>query len=178
MQNLDIQSAVLHSFLTQSARTKAIGMFKNQKVPILITTDIAARGIDVKTVDLVINYDLPRDHKDFVHRVGRTARGGRVGLAISLVTQYDTNRIKAIEAGIGGEEMRAQEFNEDEALKGSSAVIKAKKKAEVDIVSKGEEETFDKIRDRKHKFREMLLKRKGEISKMVLKNGELEPTFS
>ena len=83
---MDIESALLHSFLTQKARTKSIEMFKNQKVRIFVTTDIAGRGLDIKNVDLVINFDLPRDHKEFVHRVGRAARGGRLGLAVSLVT--------------------------------------------------------------------------------------------
>ena len=162
MQLLGFECAILHSFLTQKARTKSISLFRNQKVSVFITTDLAARGIDIKTVDLVVNYDLPRDHKDFVHRVGRTARGGKLGLAVSLVTQYNVNCLKAIEQGIG-EKMEKQEIDEREALKEMSAVIKAKKKAELDISVKGEDEVFEKMRGRKNEFREMLKKRKTQL---------------
>lgn len=127
-----------------------------------MTTDLSARGIDIKTVDLVINYDLPRDYKEFVHRVGRASRGGRLGLSISLVTQYNLDRLKSIEAGIS-EKMEKHELDEQEALKLMSGVIKAKKKAEMDISVKGEDEFFEKMRDRKNKFREVLAKRKPQI---------------
>lgn len=161
LQLLGFECAILHSFLTQKARTKAIGLFRNQKVSVFVTTDLAARGIDIKTVDLVVNYDLPRDHKDFVHRVGRTARGGKLGLAVSLVTQYNVGYLKAIEQGLG-EKMEKQQMDEREALKEMSSVIKAKKKAELDISVKGEDEVFEKMRGRKAEFREMLKKRKAQ----------------
>lgn len=151
---------MLHSFLTQQARTKSLGLFKNQKTRILLATDLASRGIDIKTVDIVINYDLCRDHKDFVHRVGRCARGGKLGTAISLVTQFDVKRVKSIEAGIN-ETMEAIEIDEEDALKSMSAVIKAKKKAEMTISVKGEADMFEKLRDRKKAFRDSLVKRKS-----------------
>lgn len=158
---LKMEVVILHSFLTQAARTKAISMFKNQQARIFITTDIASRGIDIKTVDIVINYDLPRDHRDFVHRVGRTARGGRVGLAISLVTQSSVGRLKTIEAGLGIE-MTAQDLDEESALKGMSSVLKSIKQAEMDISTKGEDLFFQKIRERKEQFRGMLQKRRPD----------------
>lgn len=137
-----------------------MSLFKNQKTRILIATDLASRGIDIKTVDVVVNYDLCRDEKDFVHRVGRCARGGKLGTAISLVTQFDVKRVKTIEAAIG-ETMEPIEIDEDDALKSMSAVIKAKKKAEMTISAKGEAEMFEKLRERKKMFRESLVKRKS-----------------
>ena len=153
----------MHSFLTQQGRNKSLSLFKNQKTRILLATDLASRGIDIKTVDLVINYDLCRDHREFVHRVGRCARGGRLGTAISLVTQFDIKKIKSIEAGIG-ETMEAIEIDEEDALKSMTAVIKAKKKAEMIISSKGESDMFEKLRARKQVFRDSLTKRK-KVSK-------------
>lgn len=126
---------------------------------ILLTTDLSARGIDVKTVDLVINYDLCQDHREFVHRVGRCCRGGKTGTALSLVTQHDVKRVKAIEAGIG-ETMEAETIDEEAALAGMSSVIKAKKKAEMIISRKGESECFEKLRARKKVFRDSILKKK------------------
>lgn len=159
MKVLGIETSILHSFLTQKDRNKSLSMFKNQKTRVLLATDLASRGIDIKTVDIVINYDLCRDEKEFVHRVGRCARGGKLGTAISLVTQFDVNRVKSIEAGIG-EKMEPIEIDEEDALKSMSAVIKAKKKAEMIISSKGESEMFEKLRARKKEFRDSLVKRK------------------
>lgn len=67
----------------------ALNKFKSGERKILIATDVASRGLDVSNVDLVVNYDIPQNAKDYVHRVGRTARAGKAGRALSLVTQYD-----------------------------------------------------------------------------------------
>ncbi|KAL6539074.1 hypothetical protein OROMI_025400 [Orobanche minor] len=87
LEELDVEVAVLHSFKSQASRLAALYQFKSGKAPLLLATDVASRGLDIPTVDLVVNYDIPRLPRDYVHRVGRTARAGRGGLAISLVTQ-------------------------------------------------------------------------------------------
>lgn len=156
---LGIKSAILHSFLTQKRRNSSLSSFKNQRVDLLLATDVAGRGIDVKSVDLVINYNLPRDHKDFVHRVGRAARGGKIGQAVSIVTQYDLNRVKAIEDGLN-EKMEEEEIDAEMADSKLSEVIKAKKKAELDMSEKGETEIFQKLRMKKGEFRKNILSKR------------------
>lgn len=79
----------LHGQLSQSARLGALGKFRARSRDILVATDVAARGLDIPSVDIVVNFDLPPDSKTYIHRVGRTARAGKSGHAISLVTQYD-----------------------------------------------------------------------------------------
>jgi ATP-dependent RNA helicase RhlE len=78
--------AALHGGKTQSARTEALGMFKQGQTRVLVATDVAARGIDVDDIALVVNYDVPRDPEIYVHRVGRTARAGAQGVAITLMS--------------------------------------------------------------------------------------------
>jgi len=92
-----IESMAIHGDKTQSQRLKALDFFKNQKIPFLIATDIASRGIDINELDLVINYELPQVAEDYVHRIGRTGRAGRAGLAISLVCADEFLQLKAIE---------------------------------------------------------------------------------
>lgn len=77
LDELEIPCAALHSHQAQSARLAALHKFKSGLVPILLATDVASRGLDIPTVDLVLNFDLPIAPRDYVHRVGRTARAGR-----------------------------------------------------------------------------------------------------
>ncbi|NLX62444.1 MAG: DEAD/DEAH box helicase [Tissierellia bacterium] len=87
----------LHGDLKQSQRDKVMNKFRNGNIDILVATDVAARGIDVDDVDAVFNYDIPQDEENYVHRIGRTARAGREGIAISFVTNKDFRRIRTIE---------------------------------------------------------------------------------
>ena len=86
----------LHSDLEQKERDETIILFSNKSYPILIATDVASRGLHIDDVDLVINYDLSLDEKIHTHRIGRTARAGKGGLAISLYTKNDFDRVEII----------------------------------------------------------------------------------
>ena len=79
----------MHSDLQQSERDEVMYQFKSQKINILVATDIVARGIDIDDIQIVINYDVPHDAEDYVHRIGRTARAGTEGLAITFVSEKD-----------------------------------------------------------------------------------------
>ena len=91
----------LHGQLAQSARLGSLAKFKARTRDILVATDVAARGLDIPSVDLVLNYDIPGDSKTYVHRVGRTARAGKAGKAISLVSQYDPEIWLRLERALG-----------------------------------------------------------------------------
>lgn len=91
----------LHGQLSQSKRLGALNKFKSGDKSILVATDVAARGLDIPSVDLVINYDMPTDSKTYIHRVGRTARAGKSGKSISLVTQYEIEMLVRTEEAIG-----------------------------------------------------------------------------
>jgi ATP-dependent RNA helicase RhlE len=84
----------LHSNKSQSARVRALGDFKSGRARVLVATDIASRGIDVPEVSHVVNFDVPNTYEDYVHRIGRTARAGSGGCAISLVSEVDRDRWK------------------------------------------------------------------------------------
>ncbi len=94
-----IRSDTIHGDRTQAAREDALRRFKLGETPVLVATDVAARGIDVKNIGLVINYDLPMDAENYVHRIGRTARAGESGRAMSFCSEIDqdVSRFKAIE---------------------------------------------------------------------------------
>ena len=76
----------IHSLLSQRKRLENIAKFKSRQVRILVATDVASRGLDISNVHLVLNFDLPKNPRDYVHRVGRTARAARGGTAVTLVT--------------------------------------------------------------------------------------------
>jgi ATP-dependent RNA helicase RhlE len=94
-----IRSDTIHGDRTQAAREDALRRFKQGETPVLVATDVAARGIDVKNIGLVINYDLPMDAENYVHRIGRTARAGESGRSISFCSEIDQDvaRFKAIQ---------------------------------------------------------------------------------
>ncbi|OCH95049.1 DEAD-domain-containing protein [Obba rivulosa] len=101
LRTLGFPAVPLHGQLSQSARLGALGKFKSGGRKVLVATDVASRGLDIPSVDVVINYDIPTHSKDYIHRVGRTARAGRSGKSITLVTQYDVELVQRIEATIG-----------------------------------------------------------------------------
>jgi superfamily II DNA/RNA helicase len=91
----------LHGDMQQAAREKAMAKFREDKIKVLVATDVAARGIDVQGVSHVINYSCPEDDKTYVHRIGRTGRAGATGTAITFVDWADTTRWKVINKTLG-----------------------------------------------------------------------------
>lgn len=96
-----VSADALHGDLEQFQRDRVMAMFRNHSVRVLVATDVAARGIDIADLDLVVNYDLPWPAEVYVHRIGRTGRAGRVGVSISLVTPAQKRKLGAIEALTG-----------------------------------------------------------------------------
>ncbi|MBI2653697.1 DEAD/DEAH box helicase [Candidatus Woesearchaeota archaeon] len=91
-----IQSERLHGGLSQNRRKQAIDMFHNKKVDILVASDVAARGLDIKDVSHIINYDIPKTSKEYIHRIGRTARAGEEGKVISLLSEQDHDNFRSV----------------------------------------------------------------------------------
>merc|ERR1712144_59165 len=100
LRSLGFGAIPLHGQLSQTARLGALNKFRAGTRKILVATDVAARGLDIPSVDIVLNYDLPPDSKTYIHRVGRTARAGKSGHAFSIVTQYDVEIFKRTEAAL------------------------------------------------------------------------------
>jgi superfamily II DNA/RNA helicase len=98
----------LHGDMDQSARTAALDQFRKGEIPLLVASDVAARGLDIPIVSHVFNFDVPHHADDYVHRVGRTGRAGRPGTAISIVTSLDGKSMAAIEKLIGQQIPRAE----------------------------------------------------------------------
>ncbi len=101
LRSRGIRARAIHSNRTQEERVRTLEAFRAGDVHVLVATDIAARGIDVDEITHVVNYDVPYAAEDYVHRIGRTARAGRSGVAITLVTPEERRGIKAIERLIG-----------------------------------------------------------------------------
>jgi ATP-dependent RNA helicase RhlE len=91
----------IHSDLDQAGREQTLLEFKSRRLPILVATDILSRGIDIDNIDLVINYDVPNDGEDYIHRIGRTARAETDGMAITFVSEKEQNKFQGIEELLG-----------------------------------------------------------------------------
>ena len=130
----DLPCVALHSLKSQGERLAGLATFKSGLVKILVATDVASRGLDIPQVELVINSNVPASPKDYIHRVGRTARAGRGGMAITLMTQYDVDRVKQIEATINTKLVEF-ETNENEVLPLLRAVMVARREAQLKVRS-------------------------------------------
>jgi ATP-dependent RNA helicase RhlE len=97
LEKANVTAAAIHGNKSQNNREKALNNFREQKIRVLVATDIAARGIDVAQVSHVVNFDLPNDPESYVHRIGRTARAGREGIAIAFCDPEEVKLLKAIE---------------------------------------------------------------------------------
>jgi superfamily II DNA/RNA helicase len=108
LQKHGFSVGALHGDMDQSARTAALDQFRKGEIPLLVASDVAARGLDIPTTSHVFNFDVPHHADDYVHRIGRTGRAGRAGIAISIVTPLDHKSIAAIEKLIGQSVPRAE----------------------------------------------------------------------
>ncbi|KAL6718894.1 ribosomal RNA processing protein [Lecanora helva] len=125
---LGFSAIPLHGQLSQSARLGALGKFRGRTRDVLVATDVAARGLDIPSVDVVLNFDLPDDSKTYIHRVGRTARAGKSGHAISMVTQYDIELFQRIEAALG-KKLNEYEVDKEEVMMLGERVEEAQREA-------------------------------------------------
>jgi superfamily II DNA/RNA helicase len=97
LQKKGWKSRAISSDLEQAEREEVLSGFRNKKYNFLVATDVLSRGIDIDNIEIVVNYEVPKDAEDYVHRIGRTARAGASGLAITLINAYDVNGFAAIE---------------------------------------------------------------------------------
>ena len=120
LRNLNFKAVNINGQLSQQQRLDALNKFKCGERQILIATDVASRGLDIPSVDLVMNFDIPSNSKDYIHRVGRTARAGQQGRAITIVTQYDIETLQKIESLIG---QKLEEYGKNGEIDTKSALI-------------------------------------------------------
>ncbi|KDN43905.1 DEAD-domain-containing protein [Tilletiaria anomala UBC 951] len=164
LTQLSIPNVSLHSLLPQSTRFANLHAFRAHRVPILVSTDVGSRGLDIPEVQCVVNFDVPANWEDYVHRVGRTARNGKSGWAVSFVTERDVELIQSIEAKIGVQlkELKGytdtagtqgrKKVGEERILEKLNKVMTAKRTAKLEM----QDEKFGETRERN--------KRKAELA--------------
>ncbi|CAD6222906.1 unnamed protein product [Miscanthus lutarioriparius] len=157
-EELGYPAVALNSHKSQAQRLLALNRFKSDQVPVLISTDVGSRGLDIQTVDLVINYDMPMSPRDYIHRVGRTARASRGGLAISFVTQKDICLLHEIEDDVG-KQLEAYECSDKEVTKDITKVFKARRLAKMRQRDEGHNEKVEARKEQKKRDRARKRKR-------------------
>jgi len=103
LQKAHLKAKAIHSDLEQNEREEVLRNFRSKQLQILVATDILSRGIDIEDIGLVINYDVPGDAEDYIHRIGRTARAASTGVALTFINEYDQQKFAQIEALIDAE---------------------------------------------------------------------------
>lgn len=149
LSELGVSNVALHSLLTQNRRLAALAKFKSQQVRVLVATDVASRGLDIPTVDLVLNCELPRRAVDYIHRVGRTARAGRRGRAVSLICERDVALVHACEKMSGRDLVKCNDITDDMAVKLLGPVTKACRLTKMKLSDYGFDELVKKMKERK-----------------------------
>lgn len=158
LQKVGARAVVLHSILKQKQRFSSLEQFKSHKARILVATDVASRGLDLPNVAIVVNHNVPGAPRNYVHRVGRTARAGRKGLSITMVSPYDTERVLAIEKIINSK-MTEFELEEEKIIKILTQVQVMKREAELQLQKQhfGEKKKINRMKkgniDKKEKFK-------------------------
>jgi superfamily II DNA/RNA helicase len=121
LQKEGIRADAIHGDLRQANREKTLKDFGDGKLPTLVATDVAARGLDIDAVDVVIHYDVPEDHKAYLHRSGRTARAGQAGIVVTLVQWNQVLEVERIQQRIGLKIPIVEMFSNDSRLKDLAA---------------------------------------------------------
>ncbi|XP_078279996.1 putative ATP-dependent RNA helicase DDX49 isoform X2 [Rhinoraja longicauda] len=177
LRKFNFQCGALHSMMKQRDRFSTLSKFKSSIFKILVATDVASRGLDIPTVHVVINHNTPGLPKIYIHRVGRTARAGRNGISITLVTQYDIHLVHAIEEEI---KTKLQEFSvvEDEVLKILTHVNVTRRQCESELESTDFDEKKE-INKRKQMILEgrdpdLEIKRRKELNKLKEKKHQFQ----
>lgn len=152
LQNMRIRCVPLHSYLSQSERLHSLSLFRSAIIPVLVATDVGSRGLDIPEVALVVNYDLPRNPTDYIHRVGRTARAGREGWSVSFVAERDVELVGAIE-GVTGVTMDEHPMPENSVLENINSVFTARRLASVAMHDGrfGEKQKINKEKNKKRR---------------------------
>ena len=130
----EIKVSHLHSKMTQKNRREDLQKFKGSMTNILISTDLASRGLDIKQCDLVINFDIPLSSLTFIHRAGRTGRIGNKGLCISLVSQYDVEVLNGIEEDLNADFKEIEDIDQDEIMVDTGLVSKGIKLTKMKMI--------------------------------------------
>ena len=133
----EIKVSHLHSKMTQKNRREDLQKFKGSMTNILISTDLASRGLDIKQCDLVINFDIPLSSLTFIHRAGRTGRIGNKGLCISLVSQYDVEVLNEIEEDLSADFKEIEDIDQDEIMVDTGLVSKGIKLTKMKMIKEG-----------------------------------------
>jgi len=129
-----LKTSVIHGDKTSGVRARALSAFKEGKVRVLVATDIAARGLDIPNLAVVMNYDIPHVRGDFIHRIGRTGRAGKKGLAITLVAPKEEVALRDVERLLGKaikrEEIEGYVPKLEKVGRGARKVVDTKKKTD------------------------------------------------
>ncbi|EAN33012.2 putative ATP-dependent RNA helicase DDX47 [Theileria parva strain Muguga] len=136
LQNLSFKSVCLHGKLSQIQRLNSLNSFKTGLFNILVVTDVGSRGLDIPFVDLVINFDVPNTSKDYIHRVGRTARAGKSGISLTLITQYDIESFQRTEYALNKKLEEYKDISEEEVYNKYDECCNSLRNAEMDYKNK------------------------------------------